>query len=125
MLRYKDGVVVNPGPLDPLIRTMENVSEVYGDIWVTSGNDGTHAPRSYHKIDRAVDIRSKGRTFSDLRELLAAIWIACPPGYKIMMRIELDKDKEKHYWWHPGQPFPVPSKGDLWDERHVHIQVIS
>lgn len=133
-LIIKEGAIVNHGPLDILIAILEQVAARKGDICITSGNDGNHAVNSFHRYNRAIDIRSKGRTFSELRELLEIIWDLCEAfgllnkkgiPYKIRIRVELDKDKSKHYYWQPGQPFPVPSKADLWEERHVHIEVLS
>lgn len=133
-LYFCEGVKVNPGPLDVLIIILKQVAARMGDIWITSGNDGNHAPNSFHKYDRAIDMRSKGRTFSKLRDLLEMIWHLCNAfdllnkkgtPYKIRIRVELDRDKSKHYYWQPGQPFPVPSKTDLWENRHIHIEVIS
>lgn len=125
MLEYKKGVKINEnGPLKKLLEILKEVSVRCGLIVVTSGNDGKHCEGSAHYRDRAIDIRSKGRNVTELKELLTVIWASCSDKTMIRIRVELNSDPEEHYWWKPGVPFRRVPAEMLWDQRHIHIEVL-
>lgn len=118
MLLYKTGVIVNKtGPLAPLLEAMETISETYGDITITSGNDGKHAENSYHYHDRAIDIRSRDRRNTELSDLIYEIHSSVN---NVKIRVELAPQKIYHWWWKPGL-FIVG--GERGPNQHIHIEV--
>lgn len=98
MITYKPGVTINKeGPLKPLLEVLEAMPEI---ITITSGNDGKHAPNSYHYHDRAIDIRTFDRTLERLEGLVADIaYLAWGKVHNLHVRIEIDRDKKYHYWY--------------------------
>jgi hypothetical protein len=118
MLIYKPGVNVNKtGPLAPLLKALETISETYGDITITSGNDGKHAKNSYHYHDRAIDIRSRDRRNAELNTLIYAIH---RPGTGLKIRVELAPNKLYHWWWNPGL---FITGGERGPNQHLHLEV--
>ncbi|NGZ94945.1 MAG: hypothetical protein CV089_02220 [Nitrospira sp. WS110] len=77
MLTFKEGAVVAGNKYTNAI--MAACQKAYGDldVVVTAGRDGKHSPKSYHYVDRALDIRfwnvkDKPAMAAKIRSLLPA-----------------------------------------------------
>mgnify|MGYP003393010141 FL=1 len=102
MLYFKYGVKLNSTVYtDEILQAVQRVWEKRGlDATVTSANDSTHGPNSYHMKDRAVDIRLWNVPDADRVYLLTQLKAALPAFYDVVLEkdhyhIEADEVKEK------------------------------
>lgn len=100
-LQLKDGVVITGNKYTNAI--LHAVQVVYGRheilAMVTSGNDSTHGPHSYHGKDRALDIRFWDIQAENRRAVADEIRAILPPFYDVVIEtdhyhIEADEKKE-------------------------------
>lgn len=120
MLAFKDGVRLNfdAPAIRHIIDVLDEASEtsavraciLYGDLTITSGNDGQHAPTSRHYRDEAVDIRLhniKSAKRSFLREYLEARLNGRYPGKFTVLREYIGTEREHlHAQVTKGEVFP-------------------
>jgi len=102
MLQLKEGVVMHGNKyLNAIIQAVQIVfARSLTNVVVTSGDDGTHGPNSYHKKHRALDIRFWDIPPENRRRVAEEIRALLPDYYDVVMEsdhyhIEADEFKEQ------------------------------
>lgn len=84
-------------------------------LTVTSISNGRHATRSKHALGKAFDIRTSDK---DDREVVVMVFALIAAGFWV--RVELDGDREKHYWQEEDQPVTFPEQRGA--NQHLHVE---
>lgn len=84
----KEGVVLDLAP--PMVRVLPIIDALYlakfgVGVTITSGREGSHAPRSLHYRGLAVDLRTRGFPLIKVRELSLELRSALGPSYDVVM----------------------------------------
>jgi hypothetical protein len=103
MLQLKYGVVVAGNEYtNAIMRAVQLAYKKYGlkEVVLSAGRDGKHGPKSYHYLDRALDIRFWTVKEEDRGLVAGYIKAELPPFYDVVVEsdhyhIEADAAKEK------------------------------
>ncbi|MDX1286118.1 MAG: hypothetical protein R3182_13945, partial [Draconibacterium sp.] len=102
-----------------LLKFLAGYAEITEKTWViTSANDSRHASDSRHYLDRAIDLRSRTKTPTEIEGLVKNVFNVF--GDKIRIKIELDKN-DRH-WVTSADEIRFPP-GERWSNQHIHIEV--